>query len=63
MNATRKAVDRVVEMEEVKKGELVDFLLRAGLTLLDQGRIHLQKSETFEGVYDLTLPDIPERYR
>lgn len=61
--ATRTAIDRAVEMEDVKKGEFVDFLLRAGLTLLDQGRIQLQKSDSLDGVYDLTLPDIPERYR
>lgn len=61
--ATREAIDRAVEMEDVKKGEFVDFLLRAGLTLLDQGRIQLQKSEALDGVYDLTLPDIPESYR
>jgi len=64
--ATKEAVVLAARMHEVEIGYLADFLLRAGLTLLSQGRIDLPLADADvqkQTPHKLKLPPVPEDYQ
>ena len=61
---TKPAIDRAAAKHGVGRGELVDFLLRAGLRLLATGRIELpvKKAETVRPQYTIEPQSIPDDF-
>ena len=55
----RTALDMASDKYNVRKRDLVEFLLRAGLHMVDTGRIELPISED-TGPSRLNLPDLPD---
>ena len=56
---TFEMVGAAAKKHNVKKGNLVEFLLRAGLYQLESGRIELPIAKRDDRPRDIEMPDVP----